>query len=209
METPKNLLNNNNQSAQKQLSSTPEKKLLPEGENKGKKWWMLVLGFILIAVLFWVFWGKDGDDKAPKNEENNTSAIEEMDTANIEVDGKKPTSDNVGVKESTVVSGNNKVSVKDQPAGSTVEVEGLELSVVAWVAIHEERNGALGNILGARRFEPGIHLGVVELLRNTTSGGVYHAVLYKDNGDRQFDKATDQLMKNESGTVIESVFKAQ
>lgn len=207
METPKNLLNNN-QSAQKQLASTPEKKMLPEGEGGGKKWWMLVLGFILIVVLFWVFWGKDSDDVAPKNEENNASVTEENNTANIEVTEKPPVNTSVGSKEA-VVSGNNKVSVKDQPAGSVVEVEGLELSVVAWVAVHEERNGGLGNILGARRFEPGIHLGEVELLRNTTAGGVYHAVLYKDNGDRQFDKATDQLMKNDSGVVIESVFKAQ
>jgi cbb3-type cytochrome oxidase subunit 3 len=208
METPKNLLNNN-QSAQKQLASTPEKKMLPEGEGGGKKWWMLVLGFILIVVLFWVFWGKDSDDVAPKNEENNASVTEENNTANIEVTEKPPVNTSVGSKEAVVVSGNNKVSVKDQPAGSVVEVEGLELSVVAWVAVHEERNGGLGNILGARRFEPGIHLGEVELLRNTTAGGVYHAVLYKDNGDRQFDKATDQLMKNDSGVVIESVFKAQ
>ena len=82
------------------------------------------------------------------------------------------------------------------------------LSVSGWVAIHEDRLGALGNILGAQRFEPGIHLGEVELLRPMTSGSTYHAVIYQDFGDHGFNTSDDAPIKNAEGKIIEAVFKA-
>lgn len=100
----------------------------------------------------------------------------------------------------------NAIAVDTQKAGDRVEVTMVTFSQTGWVAIHEDRDGKLGNVLGAARFEPGIHLGSVELLRPTESGKTYYAVLYADNGDRMFDLKTDAPMQT-GGTPIQVTFK--
>ncbi len=104
------------------------------------------------------------------------------------------------------VSGINAVAVNPQPAGETVEITMATFSQTGWVAIHEEDHGALGKVLGAQRFEPGIHLGEVELLRPTLSGGTYIAVLYLDTSDSVFNLLIDPMIKDVSGNIITATF---
>jgi len=99
------------------------------------------------------------------------------------------------------------IVVKDQPAGFKVIVDSVSLENVGWVAIHEDRDGELGNILGAYRFENGTHSGEVELLRNTVEGGTYYAVIYNDDGDREFDHKKDVPLVDGLGNEIISEFK--
>lgn len=86
---------------------------------------------------------------------------------------------------------NNAIVVRDQEAGSVVVIEKANLEEDGWVVIHEGTASHIGNALGAARFDKGEHSGVVELLRSTELGGMYRAVLYRDNGDKEFNLDTD------------------
>ena len=59
------------------------------------------------------------------------------------------------------------------------------------MVIHEGTASHVGNALGAARFDKGEHSGVVGLLRPTEPGVTYRAVLYRDNGDKEFNLDTD------------------
>lgn len=96
-----------------------------------------------------------------------------------------------GLREDLRVSGGDVIIVNDQPAGNKVTVELVTTNEGGWVAIHEDRNGKPGNILGAQFFSSGAQSGAVDLLRATEGGKIYYAVLRSDDGDRQFDYTKD------------------
>jgi len=106
------------------------------------------------------------------------------------------------------VSSESSIVVKDQIAGLRVVIDSITLEGSGWVAVHEDVDGELGNILGAQRFDAGTYKGLVDLLRNTVEGGVYHAVLYSDDGDSVFDHKKDSLITDENGNIIEAEFNA-
>lgn len=100
-------------------------------------------------------------------------------------------------------------SAEAQTAGNVVIVHNVSANRVTWVAVRENNDGALGNILGARRIEAGNNQNVtVELLRPTTAENEYFVVLFEDNGDMMFDHRTDfQVVKE--GEVLAASFSAQ
>ena len=109
---------------------------------------------------------------------------------------------------STLMSENNSIAVLDQLPGERVLLSGVSLENDGWVVIHEEVNGALGNALGAQRFDAGVReKGYVKLLRNTEANQTYHALLYDDNGDKEFNLEDDRPLRDSLGEFIESVFK--
>lgn len=90
--------------------------------------------------------------------------------------------------------------VKDQPASGSVEIENLDVKEILWVAVREEKDGVLGNILGAQKVLVGNgQKVVVELLRPTVSGGAYRVVLYKDIGDPAFNYREDVVVEGVEG----------
>ena len=106
-----------------------------------------------------------------------------------------------------IATGLSTVAADNQPAGKTVSVA-VKLEKEAWVAVHEETNGAPGKILGAQLFTAGTHFGKVELLRGTVAGAKYYAMLHADDGDRKFDHAKDMPLKNAAGQAITDEFAA-
>ncbi len=96
------------------------------------------------------------------------------------------------------------LSVYDQQPGMSVVVSAT-LSQVSWIVIHESRDGGLGNALGAGKFQPGKSTGDVPLLRATAPSSIYHAVIYRDDGDGVFDLKRDLLLRGTAG-LVESVF---
>jgi preprotein translocase subunit SecG len=211
METPKNLLNNQQEKqAPKQINlgnawNTPK---LPTPAPK--KFWtsmIFIVAIALVVVLVILYVASNKKQKAPVENVTQTESTEVSNKGNLE-NSALSVSKRV-VAEPVSVSGSNDIAANDQKAGDKVEVTMVTLSVPGWVAIQEDKDGGLGNVLGASRFDPGIHLGEIELLRGTVSGGVYHAVLYQDNGDKQFDMSTDAPIKNPEGKIIEAKFKAE
>ncbi len=102
------------------------------------------------------------------------------------------------------------IEVLDQKAGKSVTVARAKLSsVVSWVAVHEDINGELGNVLGARSVALGDQKNLfVPLLRSTMTGKEYSVGIYKDNGDLKFDRKTDTLLRAEDGEMIGASFVA-
>lgn len=100
------------------------------------------------------------------------------------------------------------VTVNDQQAGPRVTVQTVKSKSVGWVVVSEDAAGKPGHILGARRVNPGETATQVELLRDTTRGGIYHAVLYKDDGDGEFDFKQDDPFQDAKGNLIEDTFRA-
>ncbi|MCR4330658.1 MAG: hypothetical protein NUV49_02135 [Patescibacteria group bacterium] len=95
------------------------------------------------------------------------------------------------------------LSAQDQPAGLKVLIDSATMEEQGWIVIHEDRDGAPGNILGARRFEAGVSTGEVELLRNTVEGGIYYAMIHTDDGDGQFDHTKDlPLLENDAPVMV-------
>jgi len=104
-------------------------------------------------------------------------------------------------------SGTYALSVQDQPAGLKVLVDSVTMSEQGWIVVHEDREGAPGNILGAGRFETGTSSGEVTLLRNTVEGGKYYVMIHADDGDGEFDYTKD-LPLMEDGAPIMVTFGA-
>ena len=118
------------------------------------------------------------------------------------------TGDHYGSADKTVA-GSASVSVSDQKAGSSVTVSNVSLDSTGWVAVRDDENGLMGNVLGAQRLGKGSYTNIkVALLRSTTAGKTYHVVVYKDNGDMTFSKTKDMVVLNNGNTVSGS-FKAQ
>ncbi|MDP3725516.1 MAG: hypothetical protein Q8R20_03555 [Nanoarchaeota archaeon] len=109
---------------------------------------------------------------------------------------------------STGVSGEGSLSVSDQEFGDSISISSVTLGSAGWIAIHEDRDGGLGNILGAGWFPAGMSENVeVNLLRGTVPGALYHAVLRSDDGDREFDHTKDAPFEDESGKTLETTFR--
>lgn len=102
------------------------------------------------------------------------------------------------------------LEVQNQGAGKAVMVARATLiSTVSWVAVHEDINGELGSVLGARSVAMGEYSNMyVPLLRGTTAGREYHVGIYTDNGDLKFDRKTDTLLRFDNGEMIGASFVA-
>ncbi len=106
----------------------------------------------------------------------------------------------------------NSVIVHNQPAGASVAIAQVDLKNGGWVAVQEDTNGQPGVILGAAYFDAGQTLnGTVPLLRATTPGTSYLAVIHTDDGTkpRTFNYHTDTVLNTSAGNPIDASFVAQ
>lgn len=103
---------------------------------------------------------------------------------------------------------NDSIVVPDQKAGSQVIVSYVVLDTPGWVVVHEGDASHIGNALGATRFDEGEYSGVVELLRPTVAGQIYRAILYHDNGDKEFSLDTDFPFLQNGNQPVVTMFKA-
>ncbi len=172
------------------------------------------LGFIL-AFFSAKYYFKTVDSKLDEQLENNTLEIDKIleegkKQAEIEkeiIDSKEP----VLAQETNESTESNfdYIKVSDQKAGKEVNVAYANAEFPFWLVVHAEKDGKIWNALGARRKEAGEHTGVVvPLLASTKSGSRYWVVLYKDNGDKNFDLKTDFPVKKTDGSFIMVDFKA-
>jgi len=108
---------------------------------------------------------------------------------------------------STPPTSSTSVRVENQAAGDTVVVAHVTLPNAGWVVVHEERNGFIGNALGAARKDAGDHTNAtISLLRPTASTTRYWIVLYSDNNDRQFNLADDFPFRDSDANPITRSF---
>ncbi|HTR18931.1 MAG TPA: hypothetical protein VMH91_03080 [Candidatus Paceibacterota bacterium] len=110
------------------------------------------------------------------------------------------------VQNPTEIAQGNSLTIADQPAGTEITVQSLSLSQEGWVAIRDSE----GKTLGAALFPPGVQQSVsVPLLRATTAGDTYQALIYFDDGTKTFNLKTETIVLNMDGTVAGTTFTAQ
>lgn len=167
----------------------------------------LIIG-LLVGFAMGVFWQSRRSGGAPITDTTTASAKDSTDTAKTSssTPEKKATltipdaSQKIfeTVSEAGALAG---VTVKDQEAGAKVVIDSVSASETLWVAVREEKEGKLGNILGASKVFVGNGENVsVELLRPTVAGGTYRIVVYRDVGTSDFNYKEDVLVEGVGAT---------
>jgi hypothetical protein len=103
----------------------------------------------------------------------------------------------------------NAVVVHDQAAGGHVVVDSVNVPPPGvWVAVAEMRGGTVMNVLGVGHvFGPATDVSV-RLLRDTIPAQSYAIVLYRDDGDGQFDLHKDSVYVDwNTGERVVALFK--
>jgi len=185
------------------MEDTNETEYVEKSRNSNYTRGNLIIAFLIGAII-----GAGVYYLIDTSEALNFTKKRDIDTEKEVVIEKKDDSDTNVIVIDKKVSSESSIVVKDQIAGLRVVIDSITLEGSGWVAVHEDVDGELGNILGAQRFDAGTYKGLVDLLRNTVEGGVYHAVLYSDDGDKVFDHKKDFLLTDENGNTIESEFNA-
>ncbi|MGM0629297.1 MAG: DUF7282 domain-containing protein [Patescibacteria group bacterium] len=175
----------------------------------------LVFALVTILILLFFFWvtasdeeanreGEEVDPAEENQEEQETDEEQEMDEANDQEESDQDLSKDE----------EDSIEVADQEAGDAVFVSDMDLTESRWIVVHEDRDGELGNILGARLFPATANDGSVNLLRETEEGKSYYAVLYKvaerekDKG-RRFDASRDVPLIKEGGEMKKVLFSVE
>lgn len=162
-----------------------------------------VISLFLGLGVGYMIWGMGGD--AGKFQANVSDGVSEV-AKNVQQEVEK----NQAAVVASIQGTTDYIEVADQMSGKSVAVKKAKLSSLGWIAVHENINGELGNVLGARAFTTGDHSDVVvPLLRGTVVGQTYHVGIYKENGDGKFDRKTDTLLRSEDGEMIGGSFVAQ
>ena len=115
----------------------------------------------------------------------------------------------------SVPGGENSIEAADQSASNHVRVAAVTLTEEGWIVIHEDRDGAPGNILGAAWLPAGVYQEKdIELLRATETGKRYYAMLHREGKgetelatEHTFDIERDMPLQDARGTVIMASFE--
>jgi len=102
----------------------------------------------------------------------------------------------------------NMLSVSNQKAGPTVDIDEVSLQKPGFVAIHTDDHGKPGAIIA--------HSGLIsagtkqDLVINyaTKAGSVYYAMLHADNGDGKFDPTKDLPIVGSDAMPVMAKFMA-
>ncbi len=164
-------------------------------------------GFIIGIALIWIFnLSQDAtSDDIITGESTTPDIVVDADTTDSTTGGD---TGSVLTEEITETSTDTaSVIAGDQPAGASVRITSAQLPADGWIVVHEERDGFVGNALGAVRRDSGTYTDVaVPLLRDTVSGARYWVVLYTDDGDRTFSLENDFPVRTGGGEPVTTSF---
>jgi hypothetical protein len=162
-------------------------------------------GLLIGGLLVWIFGGSPKAD-APVDEMNNDESSEE--TATQETDATTDTATETESDETaTLVTGDGKIVVGDQKAGSAVALSSAVYPTdEGWIGVRDYANGQASGLLGVARYskEQGLVPETIQLQRSTIAGKEYALVFYTESGDRVFSLADDKQIDGVTAT-----FKAQ
>jgi hypothetical protein len=165
-------------------------------KEEGKKTIVsFVVGLLIGGVLVWAFTGGDRAEaptvvERPDTEAPANTETEDEDENNGEVLGAQTTPQ----APATLPMGDGAVVVNDQSASSRIALESASFPISeGWIGVRDYANGNLGGILGVVRFSEsqGLVPNTIILQRPTRAGQTYAVVIFTEDGDRQFNSATD------------------
>jgi len=176
--------------------------------------WIITGAIVIIIVLLGWWLVARNRSTSPVMNDGSATTTQETDSSSATDSGTGATSN---PETGTSVGGNSNsaplplataagetISVSDQPAGSYVMIASVKVTKPSWVAIKDTK----GWVLGAARVDVSAEAVQVPLLRNTTAGQNYQALIYVDDGDKQFDFHKDLLVTNSEGAPVAATFSA-
>ena len=159
-----------------------------------------VAGLLIGGLLVWVFGGSPESTPTEKDAANDyeSGEVSEDEDGDPESEASAETEDEASTPAAPEVAelptGNAAVSVNDQPAGSTVSLEGATFPAdEGWIGVRDYVDGQLTGLLGVARYskEQGLVPDEIILQRATAAGKTYAVVFYSESGDRKFNLAED------------------
>ena len=195
---------------------------MDDKKQEGKKTVVaFVAGLIIGGLLVWLFSGtpkanapqktipgKNADTTLGKNTESTTTKSGDGNGG-----GEIGINNNAAKEPAQSGTDGNVIVVANQPAGSTVSLGDTVMypAQEGWIAVQDDINGQLGNVLGAARYDTvvGLKPTMVELGRDTMQGKTYRVVYYSESGDKKFDRKDDVPQKTSDGKMVETTFVAQ
>jgi hypothetical protein len=166
-----------------------------EQQQEGQKTLVaFIVGLLIGGMLVWAFSGPEA--AAPTTDKEVTDETSTEVKSDEQVDGASV--DNVKGTDSVVAPtlkvGDGSVVVADQKASATIALESATYPVSeGWIGVREYNNDQLGYILGVVRFSEsqGLVPNEIVLQRSTTAGKQYAVVIYTEDGDFDFNLASD------------------
>lgn len=158
-----------------------------------------VAGLLIGGLLVWVF--SDTPSTPVESGEGGDTTEVSDDGEPAPVTGNDQSAAVIGSEPEVAVPameiGDGEIAVANQPAGSSVTLESATFPTSdGWIAVRSYPNGQLGSILGAARYSEsqGLIPTAVPLLAPTTAGREYAVVFFTEDGDREFNLASDVQM---------------
>jgi len=151
-----------------------------------------VVGLLIGGMLVWAFSGPADDTQSKTSKTSDTSE----ETSN-EIDNNAMESDNSAMEESETPKlevGDGNIVIPDQPASMSVMMDSATYPVSeGWIGVRNYDNEELGRILGVVRFSEsqGLIPEEIALLTPTVAGREYAIVVFKEDGDFDFNLAGD------------------
>lgn len=178
---------------------------MAEQNEEGKKTIVsFIVGLLIGGLLVWTFSGTgestttDTDRTATSTdtsvvvddtEDDSADSADTADTNKADVTTNPPE-----VTITPLPTGDGAVTIADTNASSRIPMESATFPVSeGWVGVRDYNNGQLGPILGVVRFseEQGLVPTEIILQRSTVAGNEYAIVFYTEDGDRDFNLASD------------------
>lgn len=176
------------------VNSANHFRMAAEEQQDGQKTLVaFIVGLLIGGMLVWAFSG--GEATTPVSEE--TTEETSVENTKTESEGEEVVADSDkadAISAPVLQVGEGNVVVADQAAALTVDLESATYPVSeGWIGVREYSNDQLGYILGVVRFSEsqGLVPNEIILQRATTAGNRYAVVVYTENGDFDFNLASD------------------
>jgi len=158
-------------------------------------------GLLIGGLLVWIFSGSPKTE-TPKDTDTTKDTKTEVTTTGQKQDT-VTTEKEIAISKPTLVTGDGKIEVKDQKAGTAIALESAVYpSDEGWIGVRDYVDGKASGLLGVARFskEQGLIPETVQLQRATVAGKTYAVVFYTESGDRIFNFTNDKLVEGATAT---------
>lgn len=160
-----------------------------------------IAGLLIGGLLVWIFGGSSDMEPTPDTSDVSSISTEQDSSSEDDTASSETSSSDTGDMDSENSSsdaemqqGDGSLTVSNQSAGTTVALSGAVFPTdEGWIGVREYSNQQMGSILGVARYSKneGLVPEAIELLRGTEAGNMYAVVFFSENGDHEFNLATD------------------
>ncbi len=179
------------------------------------------VAFVIGFGVAWLWSTKNDKGQVSKNDTKSVDQVSESSTVDDVTQSPSDASvpallpdDSSATKapQAQVMPAKNGITVSDQAQGKYAVVSSFTLEKDGWVAIHEDKGGKPGLILGAQNFKAGEYkdqkVRIFVSPYTTIEGHTYYAMLHINDGKEGFQPKTDSPLLDDSGNPIMMKFIA-